>query len=250
VQASPITLLLDLGNTRLKLAVWHPGQTGFIAIDGHAHSNLKQLLDWREQTLDALEGEPVIAYGVSVASPDVMAAIESLLRGRRTSPSMRWVWPQAQYHGVVNTYPSPSQLGADRWAALIGAHHTHAQACLVVTAGTATTADLLSADGDFLGGLILPGVDLMQASLARGTAQLPLAEGRFVPQPRCTVDAIRSGCLHAQAGAIERMFRQIATERGALCLLGGGAADSFAGLLDIPLRRIDNLVLCGLAVIA
>ena len=53
-----------------------------------------------------------------------------------------------------------------------------------------------------------------------------------------------------QAGAIERMFRQIATERGALCLLGGGAADSFAGLLDIPLRRIDNLVLCGLAVIA
>ena len=97
---------------------------------------------------------------------------------------------------------------------------------------------------------ILPGLDLMLQSLARGTAQLPLADGRFSLQPRCTVDAIRSGCLQAQAGAVERMFRQIADEPQALCLLGGGAADSFADLLEIPLRRADNLVLTGLGAIA
>ncbi len=79
---------------------------------------------------------------------------------------------------------------------------------------------------------------------------MPLADGRFALQPRCTVDAIHSGCLQAQAGAVERMFRQIADQPQALCLLGGGAADSFAGLLDIPLRRVDNLVLTGLGAVA
>jgi type III pantothenate kinase len=126
----------------------------------------------------------------------------------------------------------------------------HPHAALVVTAGTATTVDLLSSDGDFLGGLILPGIDLMQQALARGTAQLPLADGHFALQPRRTIDAIRSGCLNAQAGAVERMFRQIRHEPHAICLLGGGAADAFAPLLDLPLRRIDNLVLQGLAALA
>ena len=133
---------------------------------------------------------------------------------------------------------------------IIGARAVHAYASVVVMAGTATTVDLLSASGDFLGGLILPGVELMQQSLARGTAQLPSASGKFRLQPRCTLDAIRSGCLQAQAGAVERMFRQIATQPDALCLLSGGAADGFAELLDIPLQRIDNLVLHGLAVFA
>ena len=90
----------------------------------------------------------------------------------------------------------------------------------------------------------------MLESLARGTARLPLADGHFSLQPRCTVDAIRSGCLQAQAGAVERMFRQIAGEARATCLLGGGAADSFAGLLEIPVCRVDNLVLTGLGAIA
>ncbi|MGD9871544.1 MAG: type III pantothenate kinase, partial [Thauera sp.] len=80
--------------------------------------------------------------------------------------------------------------------------------------------------------------------------QLPFAEGRFALQPRRTADAIRSGCLQAQAGAVERMFRQIAHAPDARCLLGGGAADSFADLLDIPLRRVDNLVLAGLGIAA
>ena len=52
----------------------------------------------------------------------------------------------------------------------------------------------------------------MRASLARNTAQLPLAEGEFSSAPRTTMDAIVSGCLHAQIGAIERMFRALAEQ--------------------------------------
>jgi type III pantothenate kinase len=75
----------------------------------------------------------------------------------------------------------------------------------------------------FRGGLILPGFDLMRAALARNTAQLPLAEGVFRAAPRNTSDAIFSGCLQAQLGAVERMFAGIAAEAGARCLLTGGA---------------------------
>ena len=66
-------------------------------------------------------------------------------------------------------------------------------ACVVVNAGTAVTVDALTAQGVFLGGLILPGLALMARSLAAGTADLPLQPGRFQPFPVNSVDAIRSG---------------------------------------------------------
>ena len=73
-------------------------------------------------------------------------------------------------------------------------------------AGTATTIDSLDAAGTFLGGMILPGLDLMRRALARDTAGLAYADGQYAAQPRCTDDAIVTGCIEAQAGAIERAW--------------------------------------------
>ena len=106
--------------------------------------------------------------------------------------------------------------------------------------------DLLDATGLFRGGLILPGFDLMRAALARNTAQLPLADGVFRAEPRNTMDAIVSGCLQAQLGAVDRMFSSIAAEPGARCLLTGGAAERLAAHLNIPFQLADNLILSGL----
>ena len=111
-------------------------------------------------------------------------------------------------------------------------------------AGTATTIDTLDGDGRFLGGLILPGLDLMRRSLARDTAALPLADGQYLAWPRCTDDAITSGCVEAQAGAIERAIAKLGN--GATCLLSGGAAGVIGEHLGIAHRRVDNLVLEGL----
>ena len=149
--------------------------------------------------------------------------------------------------GVTNDYKNPAQLGVDRWCALIGARGITASACLVVTAGTATTIDTLDASGHFCGGLILPGLDLMRRSLARDTAALPLASGQYRSKPDNTDDAIISGCIEAQLGAIERAFARISSLPDACCLLSGGAAGALSPLLEIPHRRIDNLVLEGLA---
>jgi type III pantothenate kinase len=165
-------------------------------------------------------------------------------------------WPARVVHvvakrsecGVVNGYEQPERLGADRWAALIGARAIERGACLVVDAGTATTADILGADGTFRGGIILPGVELMKRALAQHAAQLPLAPGDVVSEPRRTADAIETGCLLAQAGAIERLHAGM--ESGARCLLSGGNAAKIAATLRIGTRLVDNLVLEGLLRIA
>ena len=159
-----------------------------------------------------------------------------------------WLKGEAERCGVRSCYERPDQLGPDRWAALVAARALHEGPCLVVNAGTATTADVLSAQGEFLGGLILPGIDLMRFVLHEHTGRLPLQEGRFVQTPRNTVDAIETGCRHAQAGAVERMFRVAGA--GAQCLVSGGAGMALIGQLSMPCRYVENLVLEGLARIA
>ena len=129
---------------------------------------------------------------------------------------------------------------------MIGARANTSGAFLVVCAGTATTVDWIDAAGNFRGGLILPGVRLMCRALARNTAQLPDAEGEYRDEPRNTMDAIISGCLYAQAGAIERMFARASAEGAVLCLMTGGAAYRIVPCLGIPWRMEEALVLDGL----
>lgn len=158
-----------------------------------------------------------------------------------------WVKGETEQCGVRNGYENPEQLGPDRWAALIAARAFEpGRDCLVVNAGTATTVDALSAKGEFLGGLILPGVDLMRFVLHEHTGRLPLQEGKFVATPRNTVDAIESGCRHAQAGAVERMHRVMGGKLP--CLVSGGAGKALAERLEhLRCRYVENLVLEGLA---
>lgn len=234
-------LLIDAGNTRIKWGVIR-GEA-WIGEGALAHAEVAALADIvaRHPGLRRI-------VGTNVAGPAVAAAIAVALCGVGSAP--QWIHASAERCGVRNRYDDPARLGADRWVALIGARALHRAACLVVNAGTATTVDILATSGDFDGGIILPGEDLMRRALAGNTAQLPFAEGRYVEAPRNTADAIVSGCRNAQAGAIERMFRQIAHLAGARCLLSGGAAPQLEELLGIPFSRVDNLVLKGLAVVA
>jgi len=230
---------IDAGNSRIKWGV-HDGtgwrRRGMVATAGAA------------DLAAAVSGWPAAARIVicNVAGPAIAKAIEALLPA---AADVRHFSASASCCGVRNNYDTPEQLGADRWAALVGAHGEEGRKRgprLVVCAGTATTIDRLDADGSFRGGLIVPGFELMRTALARNTAQLPLAEGHLRPLPTNTMDAIVSGCLQAQLGAIERMFAAIADEPGALCLLTGGAAPRLLHDLDIPACLTENLILDGL----
>lgn len=235
-------LLIDAGNTRIKWAL--ADRNRLVSTGALSHDEVAQL-----GTITAAAPECIRhAHCVSVASHDLTQHIQDTLSSAQLAVS--WFSSGPYCCGVTNHYDNPAQLGADRWAAMVGGWSLHQSACLVVSAGTATTVDLIDDSGCFQGGLILPGEQLMRDALFKGTARLPLASGDYHDQPRNTSDAIISGCLNAQAGAIERMFRQLASSPGACCLLAGGNAGRIAPLLNIPFRQIDDLVLRGLAVAA
>ena len=231
-------LAVDCGNSRLKWGLHDGGWREAGAVPVSELARLEKI--WKK----FVPADKVVV--ANVAGQSMRKRLENLFARRSMAPE--WVKAKRYECGVTNAYGRPDQLGPDRWAALIGAWSILRGPCLVVAAGTATTVDVLRGDGRFVGGVILPGLDLMKRSLARGTAQLPFARGRFSAEPRNTADAIETGCLLAQAGAIERTFA--AMEHGAACVLAGGAARRIARHLSIPVRFVDNLVLEGLVRIA
>ena len=245
-------LLIDIGNTFLKWGLFRTGTSG------SARENRLESGHVLLEEIPALAAQftkfrsPAQIVISNVAGTRVRSTMIRVIEVWPDAPSPHWIIPQAELCGIVNLYRNPAQLGSDRWAALIGARRLlGAKPALVVVCGTATTIDFLTADGVFRGGVILPGVGLMLRALHLHTAALPDADGEYLETPTQTVDAIASGCQHAQAGAIERLYHLHAPrEPGLICLLSGGAARALSPRLTIPFELQDNLVLEGLFCIA
>ena len=232
-------LLVDAGNTRVKWALADtaaaPGQ--WLAHGAVLHAELATLPGaWRG--LDA-----ACALVSNVAGVALRAQLADLL----APLAITWFASRPALAGVTNGYRDPGQLGCDRFAAAIGARALEPGKTLVVaTCGTATTIDAIGADGRFVGGMILPGLALMAGALAKNTAQLPQAQpGAALPPTFAdnTMDAIVSGCVNAQAGAIERA---VAAHGADQCIVSGGAAGYIVPALSIPHTVRENLVLAGL----
>jgi type III pantothenate kinase len=232
-----VQLLIDAGNSRIKWAWFDIGRPGAVsALDITVLDEVALARAWQAATS---------AHYTCVAGDAVDAAI------RRALPpgcAAQRVFARAIACGIANLYDQPAQLGADRWAALIGARALQSGPLVVAIAGTATTIDALDADDRFVGGYILPGLRLMFESLARRTAGLPHAAGQAAVWPRNTDDAIHNACTDAQAALIERVREQLGAQ--ATVLLSGGAAAAIAPRLRCTHRRLDDLVLHGLARLA
>lgn len=248
-------IAVDVGNTRLKWAA-HPGDipvagrfvaagellhAGATTSTGDADAIGSLALRWSQFT----RLQRIVVC--SVAGSIVLQALAEV--AARLSVPIDPVVAQPACAGVRNLYAEPARLGADRWAGLLGARARSRGAVLVVDAGTAMTVDALAADGRFLGGLIVPGFELMRLALARGTACLPFEDGAFTGFPRATPDAIVSGTLQAMAGAVLRMRSTMMADGQAepLLMLTGGDAGRLQQLLSeyAPLMA-PQLVLEGL----
>ena len=230
-------LLIDAGNTRVKWALADDGAApgAWSATGAVDHAGLDGVHeDWASSTRVLVS---------NVAGPALVERIAALLPA---GAQVEWFASTLQRAGVTNGYREPAQLGCDRFAAAIGARALlPGQDLIVATCGTATTVDAVRADGRFLGGMILPGLALMAASLARNTAQLPQVDAGALPPlfGDNTQDAILSGLLSAQAGAIERA---VAGLGGAACIVSGGAGPHIAPALKVAHQVVDNIVLVGL----
>jgi type III pantothenate kinase len=235
-------LLVDAGNTRVKWALAQEGAPAgeWIADGAVVHAELDSLqAAWSAHAVK----RAIVSNVAGAAMRERLAALLAQLQAAQ----LEWFGAQVELAGLRNRYRNPGQLGADRFAAALGARTlAPGRALVVATCGTATTVDAVSSEGEFLGGMILPGLGLMLESLARGTAQLPAASADAALPPVFadnTLDAIRSGCVSAQAGAIARAFAALPAE---LCIVSGGAAGHIAPALQVPYRMLDNIVLAGL----
>lgn len=232
-------LVIDAGNSRIK---WGLHVSGHWLAQGWTATAQPHL----DSQLGKLPAPEKIIVS-NVAGSAAAQAIEHTCNTWKMATCFARAQPDQC--GVRNGYAVPQQLGSDRWAALIAAHHLYPERdVLVVQIGTAVTIDTLTADGRFPGGLILPGLSLMLDSLTRHTAGLTPQSGKLATFPGNTADAMLSGAANAIAGAVERSYRQLAKQP--ICLLSGGDVDILLPLLSIPAHEVDNLVLEGLLRIA
>ena len=236
-------MAIDAGNTRIKWGV-HDGRGWCVtgAIETARASRLTAALK------RVAPGGAAIAS--NVAGRQVQAAISAACK--TAGLRLRFVRSEAKQLGVNNGYRVASQLGTDRWVALIAAHRARRGDKLVVNAGTALTIDALTGEGDFLGGVIVPGPALMRRSLDRATAALREARGAVRQFPASTPEAIATGAIAACAGAIDRVAKSMDTHGtpAGLIILSGGAAAEIVPALGLPHELHENLVLDGLQLIA
>ena len=242
-------LAIDIGNTRLKWALYSAPTPGAGLVD-HGAAYLEAIDDLAESAWPKLPAHSSM-LGCCVAGEGIRRRVEAQLEIWDVEP--RWVVPSASACGVTNGYDHPNRLGVDRWVALIGARHRllargTPRPALVVMVGTAVTVDALDGDGRFLGGLILPGYGLMLRALEMGTAGLKAPTGEAVDFPTNTSDALMSGGSDAIAGAVERMHRKLQRHTGEVpaLIMSGGASVKLDSSTELHAEMVDTLIFDGL----
>ena len=202
--------------------------------------------------IDRVAGElaatpPDAIWVSSVASAAVNDRLREALR-QSFGVSPWFAETQARTGSLVNSYAEPEKMGVDRWLAMLAARARFPGPLCVVDVGSATTIDLVAADGRHEGGYILPGPALMERALLLDTDRVRFddaAEYRLEPG-RSTAEAVRHGIALAQIGAIE----MIPDLRQRVLVVTGGGAATVSELVDRETVCVPDLVFDGLAALA
>jgi type III pantothenate kinase len=246
-------LAIDVGNTRLKWAVYETPRAGAVLLAQGAEflENIDRLAEGEWADL----AEPVRMLGCIVAGDAVKRRVQEQMELWDVTP--QWVVSSAAEAGLINGYDHPTRLGADRWVAMIGARQRMmaqgpARPMVVVMVGTAVTVEAVDVSGKFLGGLILPGHGIMLRALESGTAGLHVPTGEVREFPTNTSDALTSGGTYAIAGAVERMVQHVRAHCGSepACYMTGGAGWKMAPSMSVSFELVDGLIFDGLLEIA
>lgn len=230
--------VIDIGNTRTKIGRFTSGE-------------LKQTFtftgtDWAE--ISEVLTNPV-PENLIYSSVGPVPSLEWIKTMESRGCAVRELNTQSKLP-FENLYRTPNTLGKDRLAAVAGARALYpGRNCLVVDAGTCITADLLTADGRYVGGNISPGIRMRLRAMHEGTARLPLvATGHWDGSPGQTTEAaLRAGGQGGAALEIEGLIRHWEAQYAQLhCLLTGGDAPLLADMIKSRIFVHPNLVLYGL----
>lgn len=250
-------LLIDAGNSLLKWARFDSnGNDSHGGLRGHGQSAYED--DWTSR---------LTANWSAAQRPErvVVANVRGDAFAEEFSVWCRRVWgleaefPSACEYacGVRNAYHEPARLGIDRWAAMIAAYQTYRGPICVFDLGTAITADAVNGAGEHLGGMILPGVELMRHALLGGThgvRDIALSGDTAMETllGADTVSGVHAGTVYATVAFIERLRHDLRHELGddLTVVLTGGEARRVHGLLAPRVELIPDLVLRGVARLA
>lgn len=251
-------LFLDLGNTRLKWALEERVdaesfcQTG--SVDCKEDGWIESVYIKKSESIQSV-------WASSVASDKVVSVIEQWVE-REFNLIVNWLDVTHECCGVRNVYQVLSQLGVDRWAAILGAksylNKSGQSNCsaIVVDAGTAVTIDVLAGDSTFEGGAILPGLNMMHDSLVGRTAGIRSSLGGDISVlGKNTQQCVNSGVHYALFGAVERVIAEISVDlkkngSDVLLLLTGGDAELIERNSSLEFIVLPGLVLTGLKYVA
>lgn len=251
-----MVLLIDIGNTRIKWARLASGGIGEQSAAVHANWTRD---DFIEQILNS--GPRAERVFIANVGGKRMGDLAQAAIAHAWLIEPRFVHSPAAQAGLRNAYPEPAKLGVDRWLGLLGARALEPRPLCVVGVGTAMTIDGLDASGQHLGGVIVPGPDLMVSSLLKNTSDIAqrAAGGQARDQLFAdnTLGAIQQGAVQALAALVDRSLETLQKQLGEapVLLLTGGASARILGAIHIPAghapgREIPDLVLRGLAVVA
>ncbi len=239
------SLLIDMGNSSIKWAVKRHDRLEI----GKPIMPIGGNFDFGEawKYIDP----PARVLVSNVLGKDAGQALQQWIR-RHRAVTAEFIRSCARGYGVENGYLIPEQLGADRWICLIAARAEFKGPVCIVDCGTAITVDVLDATGRHQGGVICPGVRLMQDAVIRGTRKLSwdgVVRGPVLA--RDTGAGIHSGSANAAAGMIEKVLAEAEREmRARLTLvITGGGAEAVVERLRVDYISVPDLVLKGLAVI-
>lgn len=248
-----LNLLLDIGNTNLRWIIQDgPKLDGFQSVRHGGGAPLDLLAAW--ETLETPDRVLIGNVG-GAAVGDAVARVVRAMWGLKA----QFASTRAEYLGVRVSYADPSRFGVDRWLALLAAHGRGTGSSLVIDAGTAVTYDLLLDGGQHLGGLILPGIEMMGSGLFAGTGipRAPLDASDpsgttedWNPWASDTGAAVTIGSVQALGALSDRLYDRLSEYApGGLptLLLTGGDSGRLAPAIHRPYELIPDLVLRGLA---
>jgi type III pantothenate kinase len=241
-----VLLVVDVGNT----------QTHFGAYEGTRLLEHWRFATVRQSTADELgaalanllelRGMKLAGLDDSIVSSTVpeLAPEWTEMARRYLGHEMPVVGPGLRT-GMPIRMDNPRELGADRLVNAVAAYEIFRASCVVVDFGTAITYDAISADGEYLGGIISPGVQISLEALSSRAAKLPTID---LGEPRTligksTVDAIRSGVVYGFAAAVDGIVGRLRAELGA-----GVATIATGGLAGVivpfttSIDRVDDLL--------
>jgi type III pantothenate kinase len=245
-------ILLDAGNSRFKWTRLRSGSLSDVSSQEYGFQDRAQAV------LTSLEmSEPGRIVVSSVLGGEFKEKFTRLAKAR-FGLNPEFVVPTKSGYGVRLAYDDPTVFGADRFSALVAARHKFDQACVVVDCGTAVTIDALTADGQHLGGLIFPGLELMRHSLLEHTARIDVGlENNGGLFGRSTSHGVRGGTLRALVGGIDQVVQGMTAhiteqfgESHVKYLMTGGTGAYVISHLAADYHLEPWLVLQGLASIA